>query len=101
MPLYNDGYRILEVADEEFMSSRRERNEAFVDQLCSTIMDCEKDINSVSQKLNDKDSKRELDETRSGSDHDIMRLGAGSFAEYSPERAGTGGQESVSEHGSD
>jgi hypothetical protein len=64
MHRYNDDYRMLWEAHEELTSSRREGKEAFADQRCSTIMDLELDINSASQNLDDKDSRKGPDETR-------------------------------------
>jgi hypothetical protein len=47
-------------------------------------MDLELDINSASQKMHRKDSRREPDEARDSQDDGIVGLGAGSFPEYSP-----------------
>jgi hypothetical protein len=47
MPRYNDDCRISRGAHEELTSSRREGNEAFADQRCSTIVDLELDLDSA------------------------------------------------------
>jgi hypothetical protein len=64
MPRYNDDYRISRGAHEELTSIRKEGNEVV---RRSTVLDdheLELDIDSAWQNLEDKDSRRELDETR-------------------------------------
>src|SRR5271170_3671534 len=64
MPRYNGDYRMLWEAHEELTYSRREGKEASAEQQCQTIVDFELDIDSASQNLHHKGSRREPDETR-------------------------------------
>jgi hypothetical protein len=66
MPRNNDDYRVLCRGTRRTYVESQGGREALSDQRCSTTMDMELDINSASQNLYHKDSRREPVETEDG-----------------------------------